>query len=81
MSRATSARRRFLVGGALGALAILIAAPAYADTTPTPNISATTPTGSPSAVPTASPSSTTAATPSPTTTPVVPGPTLRVVAA
>lgn len=82
MSRATSARRRFLVAGALGALAVLSAAPAYADTTPTPNASATTPTASPSAVPTASPSSTTAATPSPTTTTaVVPGPTLKVVAA
>ncbi len=86
MSRATSARRRFLVGGALGALAVLTAAPAHADTTPAPSaVVTTTSTASPSTVPTASPSTTTTGpTPSPTTTtttPVVPGPTLKVVAA
>ncbi len=93
MSRATSARRQLLVGGALGALAILTAAPASADTTPAPNAVVTsTPTASPSVVPSAppSPSSSTSSTSStspttspssPTTTPVVPGPTVKVVAA
>ena len=75
MSRATSARRRILVGAAIGTLAVLSAAPAHADTTLAPTTGATTPSASPSAFPTASPSSTT------TTTAVVPGPTLRVVAA
>ena len=88
MSRATSARRRLLIGGALGALAVLTAAPAHADTTPAPTTGSTTattaPTALPSVTPTATPSTTTTTTPVPTTTtttPVLPGPTVKVVAA
>ena len=83
MSRPTSARRRLLIGGAVTAIALLSAAPAHAVTTPTPTPTAS-PSTSPTSAPTASPSpsgTTTAPSATTTATPVVPGPTLKVVAA